>query len=1728
MPTLEESLAKIRAGGTAPSKSIEDTLSQIRSVSSARPELSFDTRDDYYNAVSKGTVRPGQLISIGDMMARATPRKKRTEKDLDFLPSEKRAKVLADIPAMGFEPIPDGSGTGDFARYKPTLEESLARVRAGKTAAPPTVTPDVQPMEIPESISPSQVFAEAGKEAVQGVLGTAMDSVKSAAAPFMPPKMPGSVMETLQMLRGGKTDVPAGPAAFTEPTALLEKSGGQAKEAVSSALKSEVAPKAGVFSKVLGKLLMAPTEAALALPPGMLSKIEDAVGEKAISPEGQEVLRQAVLSQPFTPAEFKEAIGAEGVFLGGAKAFQGVLRKFPGMAARLGVEDLGPAIQEAVKARGVKIPVSPDEMKSFFTGVGELDPALAEKLRTVSGTMDPKEFHMLVKDVLAGRKKFFVELPKDGPMPARKALPAPAEPIVAKGSVDDTLSEIRRRESLPTPGEAAKASGRSREMDPDFIKMIEDKREAGIPLSDNDIAVIDELRRRGYNIPNGPNEPIGPVRGTGDAGAGGAGNRVLVPAGPGVGPGTDVAPAGGVALSPAPAGVAGQMGASAPVGGASARAVEPGQAQGLVQGEDVGAPGAGEGGSGQTALQREARPRGGASRSSVQPGGYAEKEAPAGAVAPLERAGLSEKGPSSQHEVAPPSETPPRATTKAGDDTPPAIEMPELVELAKNFLAGKAPKVVESFRKMGIRGAFYPGLGEIRLSADIAKDPAGAAKTLAHEIGHAIDWLPDEDMAKGNILGRIGSIRKYMKHMIDALPQGGAGQISRKEVMDELIALTQKWKPFDVKANPKYTAYRHSPEELYADTVSVLFNDPGLAKELAPKFSKSWFGYLERKPIVKSSYDQVVERIRGGKVQEAREEGLEEMFEAGERQFAAERLATQKSARSAVESFRDTMIDSNEGVLAHVRRAKKAGKAVRPEDSPQYALEEMNYVSSEVKAYLEDYNQILKTLNEAGLPWRRLEHVAFHERIIHGDRKLLFNPRGFTPETSRRQLEYVKERLGKEKWAALEKAMSTFRDARMKKMPKIMRESGMFSEALMQKVENEPYHATFDVFSKNVDEAAGASGVGAAIHGQVGTLQDVSGPATATLMKDVALIKAIRRNDAARKTVGFLAREFGPSVVRPAETRFNGRYHEPVRPKGDNEALLAYMEDGKIRAFVVDKWVARTFERDPIEANVVVEAARLTQRFFREIFTQKNPGFQLFNLWRDFFRAYKNLPGMSMANLARYYAKSLTPAFRRGMDIPDPLVKEMLDKRMLITVEDKWGLSTEDEQVQALMDRYFGNRAKEDFSLKQKFLDLFGWIGNIGSAVEAMPKVAGYKYLKDHQKDLGLSDKMIAHMIRGQVGSPDFMRKGRGYSAYNTLFMFSNAIKEGWRSDIEVMRSRPGEYAWKTVKSNLVSKLLMFGAAAGLMGAGMKDMMDGVPEYDKTNYFVLPLGKTPQGRTVYFRLPQDEAGRFLSGLFWKVLNRQADPTELADYMAGQAPTLNPILGVVADTVQYAAGKNPYDFFRQRNVIADKEFEAGGWRSHRLFLKHLANSMGSGIVHTFKTNDLQKIKSEMEEVLGFPILSNIIGRFVKASDYGKAEMIQREVKKSRRETAREGLDERDALVRHLNAVDRPSLEEAGKLYSAMMKDGMLKRGRGTGVVGLSEFLKEYNRFAAKREADPYMNALVYAKTNEERADLLAYYRKTLPKAEYDQIVSKAVSDGLMTAKPLILSFIEEKK
>ncbi|NQU99467.1 MAG: hypothetical protein HQ538_01905, partial [Parcubacteria group bacterium] len=114
------------------------------------------------------------------------------------------------------------------------------------------------------------------------------------------------------------------------------------------------------------------------------------------------------------------------------------------------------------------------------------------------------------------------------------------------------------------------------------------------------------------------------------------------------------------------------------------------------------------------------------------------------------------------------------------------IEMPEMISLYKTLLKGEVPFL----RKFpSAWGAFYsdPNNPRIAISpkAFESEDSNQAVKTLAHEIGHLIDFLPDMNINKGNLLNRLESLVKIRKGII------GSEEVikKRKNIMSNISKL---------------------------------------------------------------------------------------------------------------------------------------------------------------------------------------------------------------------------------------------------------------------------------------------------------------------------------------------------------------------------------------------------------------------------------------------------------------------------------------------------------------------------------------------------------------------------------------------------------------------------------------------------------------------------------------------------------------------------------------------------------------------------------------------------------------------------------------------------------------------------------------------------------------------------------------------------------------------------
>jgi hypothetical protein len=338
------------------------------------------------------------------------------------------------------------------------------------------------------------------------------------------------------------------------------------------------------------------------------------------------------------------------------------------------------------------------------------------------------------------------------------------------------------------------------------------------------------------------------------------------------------------------------------------------------------------------------------------------------------------------------------------------IEAPELIRWFREA-TGMSPEVRRRMKSLGLfRGI---GKGRIALRASLFSNPQSVAMTLAHEIGHWIDYLPDESLKRGNILGRLATLLGYLKQTIPLDPIAGGRSLkkikkeaanivgpmpllSQRELLkewnqkvsalykkmvkeavqggelaysgpgpykpnvrQELISLSEWWKPFLDSTDPdsSYFKYRTSSAELYADAISVLFNSPADLEQRAPTFWKAFFNYVDRKPEVAEAIAAIQtflakgpEAVNRTRLAESKA-GYAKASELVKRRSAAMK-AWAKSPRRLWERAKDTYYFYAQPAIELMHQKRRSGQPLKPEDRMDWLFEEMPLANSSVQADL--------------------------------------------------------------------------------------------------------------------------------------------------------------------------------------------------------------------------------------------------------------------------------------------------------------------------------------------------------------------------------------------------------------------------------------------------------------------------------------------------------------------------------------------------------------------------------------------------------------------------------------------------------------------------------------------------------------------------------------------------------------------------------------------------------
>ena len=666
---------------------------------------------------------------------------------------------------------------------------------------------------------------------------------------------------------------------------------------------------------------------------------------------------------------------------------------------------------------------------------------------------------------------------------------------------------------------------------------------------------------------------------------------------------------------------------------------------------------------------------------------------------------------------------------------------------------------------------------------------------------------------------------------------------------------------------------------------------------------------------------------------------------------------------------------------------------------------------------------------------------------------------------------------------------------------------------------------------------------------QIGTLKDVSNPANALLLKSISTIRAIENQKVRIATFEFLEKSF-PDEIKEAELQFTGKDQRPIKTREEGMGMATYYEDGKLRGKYVDQYIADSLDKDSIARKRAIMIAlspvsASNKKWFRPLFVVYNTAWIPFNAIRDFMRFWKNTPSLSLYRAAKRYGQAFRAAkvrvYGMGKKESDADVKardmiRKLEKEEVLSVT--WndilsGQEIEDSQIDAIMEKIGLAEKKKGIPAmtplmkvleKIKILAILRGIRSVGDLVETLPKVAGYYELEGR-----MPPNKMREFIRKNVGSPDFLERGWATPATNNIFLFSNAFIQAVTADYAIAtnpETRSG-FWYKTAAVNFVPKILMFAALMGAFGDDLKELMSDASEYDMTNYFVIPVGRDNNGKTIYIRIPMDETSRLLGAVLWKVMratsNDQAvgrDIEDIASLFGGQLPGLSPAISAPISAIQYALGENPYDSFRGRQVLTDEQMQAGGWYALKPFLMWEFQQLGGNVfVKLYSDEWVPEEKSLGEKLLQLPVISNVASRFIRISNYGQLEKYRSKMYNVKQEKARERIDENKTIndyVKKYQKGDGEVVELTHDLISDVLGHAISSKEEKSKADRL---IKKFKISIEKGKADPKINALISAVSNDEKVTLMRVYKEIMSEEDFVALRSELLKYKIISVNVL---------
>jgi hypothetical protein len=885
-------------------------------------------------------------------------------------------------------------------------------------------------------------------------------------------------------------------------------------------------------------------------------------------------------------------------------------------------------------------------------------------------------------------------------------------------------------------------------------------------------------------------------------------------------------------------------------------------------------------------------------------------------------------------------------------------------------------------------------------SVVILRDHDAVAQTLAHEIGHADSFLPQRSMDFDNLLTHIVKVVGEMRDQI--AEDFGITDEEMGDIKTELIELSKMWRgDFDeTDTQDVFNAYRSLVPELYADAMSVLFNNPELLKQVAPKFTDRLGQFFEAHQPLVEKYNAVIDSMMEGSTDQMRLDRQLAMYtHASETiDLGIQRRLSEEARRKSADKFKLLWHDfADRSILLHSDEARKA-------------YSDISYIPTDVMTVYHYHiaTDIMNPLLESDIG---IEYVGayMHNRRAAGERADMANPLGIRGEDALGVLNGIRERLGDEKYKLLEESVDKFWELRKKYIIPHLKGSNLFTAELMKKIISNKEYATFNVV-KFLEEGSAGQGIPTAIKRQRGTLDDITNPFLATMQKDSLLLFAAVTNKAKIAMVDAML-ESDPGGIKEIKRRGPN-----IEIPADTKKFVYYYREGILNGAIVRPEIASMFKNDSMPMNIMYQGMSAATSIIKGIYTTYNPGFGFWNLIRDARSTYMNVP--TKASTMKERGVEASTIKRLGMEALDSITLPFkMGKSYLSTIRDAYKYAFKGELSDIMEELLLKGlvpaermwKARDDTSLSEydrqmmefdlKMLDpkhtenmfirgIKSIFKDYNQMMETWSKLAGYKLLESEQVQ-DVHD--VREIMRSAIGTPDIHTSGKYSHWTNMIFLYSNINVQGYTSAMRAMKRNPTSYLMRLTTMAVIPALIKAYLQFGDDDDGDEDIKDyrdafrAIPEYEKSGRLAFPVAW--DGKTVsWIPMPMDFVGETVNAIIWHAFaSKDATAQKILDVMFDALPmepgSLNPLLGIGRGALQYIRGQNPYDYFRGQPIIDETIWRAGGFDSAKEYAKWTWNQILGTAVGGFE----QPYSMREKGVQDLPVIKPVMRRFIRTAE-----------------------------------------------------------------------------------------------------------------------------------------------